>query len=562
MLETKEQKQYFTTAVVLIVVLSLVSLWHRQGPQPVENRQNQAKNNEQFNAQAYLKYLETLKIDPKASKELFQQLITKEEIKEQVEKELGADQPIKTPKVSDSQIKISTKTGSEAIMDYFANTTGIALNFNAKTKNLSQELFSENQEAPSKILPEYEKAYKQLLAVEAPKEAAALHKDLVSSFISYGVFLEVSKNFAQDSSKDVWPEVYRNYAAINEVMGSYGQELNKIAEKYKLADAPILPYYAGADSNDQFRLIKTAHAFLGIGDVTITVGDIPRIIMDAIQEGLASSFSKFMGSYIEKFVAKIESNYMIANFLYYSDALVSGQYVNDYLNKYVADSLDRQIVKKMIPQFNCGKQDPNLKKVFEAKASEYLGFNPEEVSPNDPQYYEKMARVGSMFSRPDGFAWESIYEGMAQQAKSEAEKAAEKELTSPGLKTPRDTINKSINLSVNSIVSSERAALSSLMQLGSSNAKSFISSFVARLTENLMNKFVFRGAVANGSSVGVLKEQPTCLAATQLSVVVPSSVTQYETPLSPPSEDDLLLQQCERFPDACKPQVRGPVDGQ
>lgn len=562
MLETKEQKQYFITALVLIIILSVISIWQRPDFGLKNINQQQASNKEQFNPQDYLKYLETLKIDPKASKELFQQLITKEEIKKAVEKELGTSQPIKLPEIYNGQIKVSAKVGSKAISDYFANTTGIVLNFNAKTKNLSQELFGENPEAPAKIILEYQKTYEQLLAVEAPKEAVTLHKNLISSFISYGNFLEVSKNYAQDPNKNIWREVYANYAAINEVMESYGSELNKIAEKYKLSTAKFLPNYARAESSGKFELIKTAHAFLGIGDVTITVGDIPRLIMDAVQEGLAASFSTFMGSYIEKLVAKIESNYMIANFLYYSDALVSGQYVNDYLNKYVADTLDRQIIKKMIPQFNCGKQDPNLKKIFEAKSREYLGFNPEDVSPNDFDYYNKMAKVGSMLAQPDGFAWKSIYEGMAEQAKTEAEKAVEKELTSSGLKTPRDIVNKSISMSINSIISSERAAVSSLMQLGSSNAKTFISGFIAKLTENLMNKFVFRGAVSNGSAIGVLKEQSTCLAATQLSVVIPSGATLYQAPPPAPNEDDLLLQQCEKFPDACKPQVRGPTSGQ
>jgi hypothetical protein len=90
--------------------------------------------------------------------------------------------------------------------------------------------------------------------------------------------------------------------------------------------------------------------------------------MDAIKEGLRSAFVSFMGTMLNKLIAKIESNYMIANFLYYSDALVAGQYTDDYLNKYVQLQSDRQIIKRFIPQLSCGRNTADLRPVFEAKA--------------------------------------------------------------------------------------------------------------------------------------------------------------------------------------------------
>ena len=262
--------------------------------------------------------------------------------------------------------------------------------------------------------------------------------------------------------------------------------------------------------------------------------------MDAIEHELVNSFSQFMGSFMDKMLTRLEQNYKIANFMYYSDALVSVQYVNDYLNKYVSDDFDKQIVKKLIPQFNCGKNDPNLKLVFQKKAQDTLGFDPEEVSPSDPEYYTKMAKVGNFLTNPDGSGWGMIYEDMANQAKSEAESAAEKELVSPGLKTPRDTIKKAITSSVNNIISAQRAGMQSIMQLGISNAKSLVSGMVGKITENLITKFVFKGAAADENALGVLKEQSTCLASAQISPVVPSTVTPYVEPPAPPSEDDLI----------------------
>ena len=556
MLETKQEKQYFFTALILIIILSIVSIWSRSNTQN-QPASNQQAGNELSNSQAYLKYLETLKVDSNASKALFLELFTQEDIRKEVELELKTDQPIKQPVISSSSISLSGKKGSAALTDYLANSTGIILQFNAQTKDASANLFSDDLTASTKVLSEYQKTFKELAAVGTPKEAVEMQKQLLAAFTTYGKFLQESKDYSQNTGQDIWPNVYFDYAAINDAMAAYNRELAKLSTQYNLSLTSIKPYYAAQQEGTQnkFALIKTANAAFGIGDVSITIGDIPRIIMDSVEQGLASSFAQFMGSFIQKFVAKIESNYMIANFLYYSDALVSGQYVSDYLNKYVDSSMDREVIKKLIPQFNCGKLDPNLKTVFQAKATEYLGFNPDSVSPSDPNYYQKMAKVGNFMASPQG--WQSYYEDLANLAKSEAEKAVEKELTSNGLKTPRDTVNRSISNSINSIVSSEKAAISSMLQIGASNAKTLISSFVAQLTQSLMNNFVFRGATNVNGSIGVYKEQSTCLAAAQMQVVLPTATVQYQAPAAAPTKQQVITQECEEYPEMCTQQIRG-----
>ncbi|MCL5008760.1 MAG: hypothetical protein M1400_00260 [Patescibacteria group bacterium] len=542
MLETKQQKQYFAVALVLVVVLAGVTFWNRPSFRYQEIKVAN-KNNPAVDQVAYLKYISSLQIDPAASKELFQQIITQDDIKKEVEADLKVDQPIVTPAVPDNDIKLSNKSGSQAVTDYLAATTGIAMNFNNKTKDESSQLFNGDPAVVSQTTAQFQKSYQELAQAQVPREAVPMHKALLTSFLAYGRLLDAAKNYDPTSAAGTWPQVYQQYAVINDQTKAYSDELGKLTAKYNLADTTISPYYVEKDNegNKSFVFIKTAHAFLGIGDVTITIGDIPRIIMDAVKEGLVASFSQFMGSFLGKLVDKIESNYMVANFLYYSDALVSGQYMNDYLNKYVSDNLDRQIIKKLVPQFNCGKQDPNLKTVFEAQAGRYLGFDPTSVDPSDPNYYQKMAKVGDFLASPQG--WSLHYGDLADTAKGEAEKSAEQELTSSGLKTPRDAVNHTIASSINSIVSGEKAAIQGLIQLGISNASSFISSFVAQLTQQLTTKFVFRGAVTGNGTVGVLKEQPTCLATAQMQVVLPAVGTQYQTPPPPPSQDQVLLEQ-------------------
>ena len=546
--KTKTQKQYLIAAIILIVILSLVSLWHRPRFRYIDTTDYTKTQTSQLDAAAYLKYLENLKVDPKASKQLFEQLFTEEDIKKEVETALKTNQPIRSPQIPENDIKSVNQSGQQSVVKYLASITGLTLDFNSKIKEANKALFSKDLESDEAILDEYNNTLKKITNVEVPKEILSLHKDLLVSFLSYGRLLETSKSYANGSNEDPWPDVYNEYAVVTEKMKAYQAELEKISDKYKLSSITITPSYVEEQQSEQnkFALVKTVHAFLGVGDVTITVGDIPRIIMDAVQEGLTTAFGQFMGGFLQKMIVKIEQNYLIANFLYYSDALVSGQYVNDYLNKYVDSSLDRKIIKKFIPQFNCGKQNEDLRPVFKAKAQEYLGFEPEDIDPKDPQYFQKMAKVGSFMASENG--WRLYYEDVAQQAKSEAEKAAEKELTSSGLKTPRNTMEGAINLSISSLVSAQQANLNAIMQLGISNAKSFIGRFVAQLTQTLVTQFVFRGATVSGGTVGVFKEQSTCLAAAQLQPIIPVSISTYQEPAAPPTQEELLEEECSMLP--------------
>ena len=491
-------------------------------------------------------YLNSLQISPAASKELFQQIITKDDIKKEVQQSLQTNQAIVQPQIDVKNIKISSVSGQKAILDYLTNSVGPVLVFNKQTGDLNKSLFDGTSDAGTSILSQYQTLQSDLAKVLVPKEALSLHKDLLASFAAYSSLLKVSDSFAAQKNTNPWPEVYAAYASINQSNAAYKKDFDVLQKKYQLAEAPPLHYFAQAPKPSGFTLIPKAQAFLGFGDVTITIGDIPRIIMDAVKEGLVSSFSQFMGQFLDKMISKIESNYIISNFLYYSDALVAGQYTDDYLNKYVPDSLDRSIIKTFIPQLSCGSH-PNLYPVFQAKADEYLGFDPNTLDPKDPNFYQKLARIGDFMSSPQG--WQLYYQDLASQAESQAQQSVDRELSSSGLKTPRDTANGAISASINSIVSAEQASFGALFQLGISNADSVISSLVTELTQNLVNKFVFSGAVANNGNgqIGVLKDQPTCLAAAQFKLILPISPTQYQTPQSAPSADDLFQQQCAQL---------------
>ncbi len=549
MLETKSQKVYFGVSMVVVLVLVCITVFQKSDFR-YKDTTDYAKLQQQSEAEqkAYAVYLASIQTDPVASQELFQSILTQADIRQEVEAQLKTSQPVVLPTVDQKTLNLTSASGQKAVEAYFTAAIGPLVAFSQNTSDLNKQLFTDPNSAAT-ISKEYNQAFRKLTAAPVPKEALPAQTALVSAYISYGRLLDLSKQYTSGQNTQPWADTYQNYAAINQSFQAFTAAYNQLVGKYHLADETI--YYA-QKSGSHFVLIPEARAVFGLGDVTITVGDIPRIIMDTVQQGLVSSFTQFMASFLEQMVQKIESNYKIANFLYYSDALVSGQYANDYLNKYVDSSLDQNIIKQLIPQFSCNKQNQNLKPIFQAKASQYLGFDPSSLNPSDPNYYQKLASVGNFMASSNG--QELYYQDLAAQTESAAQAAADRELTSNGLKSPRDALNGGIATSVNAIAGGEQASLNEIMQLGNSNAGSFISQFVAQISQTLFTKFLFSGATVSPrspSSGGVLKEQATCLAAAQLAPIVPITGTPYQQPPPAPTTQSLLNQACAQLPGGC-----------
>lgn len=250
----------------------------------------------------------------------------------------------------------------------------------------------------------------------------------------------------------------------------------------------------------------------------VVVHDIPSDIREGIKSGLESAFTQFASAYLSQLLTKIESNYKIANFLYYSDALVSGQYLQDYLNKYVPNSLDQRMILTFIPQFNCGK-NIDISQQLQQNAINYLGFDPKNLSPDDPNFSQKLSRMGDFLASPSG--WNAYYQDIAAQTENAAEKAAQEEITSSGIKSPHDA-NGDIASSVNSIVQSEASGILSSLNLGTEHPDDLVGQMASGLTFTFIKNFAFKGAV--------FKEQATCLNATQIQPIEPVQNQAYSAP--------------------------------
>jgi hypothetical protein len=261
--------------------------------------------------------------------------------------------------------------------------------------------------------------------------------------------------------------------------------------------------------------VLQAQAFTipGAPQPVIIISDIPNSILEGIKVGLASAFTRFASNYLANMLSKLEENYKIANYLYYSDALVSGQYLQDYMSKYVPNATDQKMLLAFIPQFSCGNNTDVTAKLKQL-SRDYVGYDPATLDPSDPQYNQKLARLGNFLASPSG--WQAHYQDLASQAESAAQQAAQNEINSPGLKAPRDNAGQ-IVASVTSLAQSEAASLISSLALGTQNPDSVVGQLASSLTYAFVNKFVFKGAV--------FREQATCLSSVQLQPVAPSTTT-------------------------------------
>jgi hypothetical protein len=536
MLETKEQKQYFAGSLVLIVILTAISFWHKPNLTLKPNPPAPAKTAFDYNA-----YLAAIKTDPVASQKLFEQVVDEQQVRVAIEEALKTDQKIIVPTIEESKVKISSTTGKQAVAEYLTAVGQLVSNFSGKTSEGFKSLFYSTQSLSQieNLIAENDALTASLYSANVPKEAGSFNRNLLVMLAANRDILTLAKSYKTDPTVDPWPKFYNNYTVVNDSLANLQKELDVLDKKYQISQLPIYPHTAEAREN--IFGIKTAQAALGVGDTTIIIGNIPDAIRQALREALSAAFANFATQFLNKLITSIEDNYKIANFLYYTDALVSGQYTNDYLKKYVSNPLDRTLVTNFIPQFNCGAPK-DLKEALKAKADDYLGFDPQNVGPSDPQYYSKMARIGNFLSSPDG--WRLYYQDLAAQTQSEAEKAADRELLSSGLKSPRDAMGTQIAASLSTITSSVQAIMNAQLNLGVVNASEIISKLVSQVTYNLFNKFLFRGAV-------VYKEQSVCLAVPELKPIIPAQAAAYQDAQSV-NQQQIQDQECAKSPRGCQ----------
>lgn len=520
-LDANQKMTLLAVGVVLVFLVSLVlysNFSHKSKPKQAVDQSNFQEID--YNSY-YKRLLDSIQPDKEASKKLFKEVVSEEEVKRQIETDLQAKRQIPMPEVTAKELQLSSQVGKEAIVAYFRSIAPSLKDHWVSIKPITEKSYQPETSSSDleMALGKTNLFIEALKSVPVPQEMKEFHSAELLAAYSYRNILEQGIAYKKGQLSVPWPEVYKQFVIAEQALDKADAEFLKIDKKYTIGAIALFPkdnYYARVM---EFFSTKKANAFLGAGDLVVVTSSIPDQIKDGIKKAFASAYGRYASQFLGSLINTIDKNFKIANYVYYADA-VKGQYIGSYLSKY-STQLDQEIVKRFIPQLTCGQnQNENLRPFLQTKAREYLGFNPSSISLDDPNYEAKMVKVGDFLSNPTG--WNMYYDQVAQQATSEAEKALDRELTSSGLKSPRDILGNQISASLNVVENSQVAALVASMQLGSVNAENLVSQLASSVLDSLANKFVFNGAV--------LQEQSVCTPIPVLNPIVPSDPAVYKSP--------------------------------
>lgn len=509
------EKNYFVVSIIAIVILSLLTFWsyspYRQKTKDASKETVAYENLSAAERQAiYDKFLKTTEEEREASKKIIQSAISEAEVRAMVEDKLDTKQKIVQPTLADSEIRITPRTGKDVVVDYFTRLAQPSSTFAIEASADSASSFVGTG---SKTVLEGQRDQavsfsKELRGLAVPKEAVAYHKSQILAVDRYVEMLDGVEKYAFDSLDDPWSKTYRDYSILDTQTANIQSEYGALNQKYALTEAlsKIAIQPATQDQRNVFDTIlglKQAEA-IGFGGFVInfTVGDGIRTIRDFWEDFVSTLFANFISQFLQLMIQKLDETFKISNFLHYSDALVT-KYAPDYLNKYVSDPVDRAIAQRFIPQINCGKDNSDLKAIFDAKAQDYLGFDPNKPDPNaSPE--KALDNLRKLYdSYASSYGQENKFLAIGGAAATQGFVAGGNELLSSGYKTALSEAGKGINTALAKVQGSVTAAIDKALGFGSGNTKSTAALIAASITQALINNFVFKGGF-------VLQDQATC----------------------------------------------------
>ncbi len=522
-------RNYTLGFIILTVVVLAVSLILEPASLLYKDKTDyeaQRRLAEQEN-QRYAQLLASVNPNYEASQQLLQKIASEDIVRAQVEAELRPNQPLSLPQVSASDIHLASRDDRDATINYLNGLGSIISNYNQNVSPKLISVYSDNPDvgAIQQAQISTTALVQNLRGVQVPPSSKDLHLAQIAAYQKYSEFLTTAKSYADNPTASPWSSVYGQYAAISNRLDVVHTQYDKLQKQFALNDESFTP--------EGLVFIKTAQA-------QFSVVDIWSSAWEGIKVGLAKAFAHFAISMLDKLVAHIEKNFAIASQLYYNNEL--GRYYSvEYMKKFVSDPLDQSIIQKFLPQYFCvNPTATELKQIFIAKAAENRATDI-VLDPADPQFLQKLARLGGDEKNYPEW-WESYYQGLAAQTEAQAQNAANNEVTSPGLKSGRDLINGQITKTLSSIFNVQEAAISGVIQLGTSNADNPVSQIVSGIVESLVNKFVFTplGGSSSGGGIGVIAEKNVCLTVPKLKPITSVPATSggggnTDTPPVPPT---------------------------
>ncbi|MBL8031624.1 MAG: hypothetical protein JNK33_04860 [Candidatus Doudnabacteria bacterium] len=437
-----------------------------------------------------------------------------DQVSQEIQRDLGVGKPAVTPIVQESRFKVVDTASENDISDY---ATKAVEKINTYYESMATDWPAILTATPDPVLAQgaatgAKKLVDSLYSLPVPKPAVGLHRAIVAGAVVHQDMVVNTNNVARGiQPRGAQWRVIPTFLASRAELDNLDREIQKLT----LAYGDIQLGNVATASSDFFNVAQA-------GIPVSVVADIPRILEQFLRSLLGTLVLNFIKDRITSLVENLEKNFTVANFLYYTDAVINTKYGNDYLKKYVPKTQDQEMIKKFLPQFNCGKQNADeLKRNLRAKAVEYLGFDPSiPLDTTSPKFWTDLSRTADLQGDEPGY--QRLYKALAVVAEGQAKEASVLEQTSTtGKKSPLDEqLSKGITKSVDYISKKIEAALNSVFNIAPTNATTGgpgFSAFVVNIVLGIINQLVIKGAT--------IKEQAACVAVPVLNPIIPGDFT-------------------------------------
>ncbi len=549
-----QQKALIVVSVLAVVVLLATTFF--SNPQylfNVSEEEKQAIKQHQESIKSAYRYPPESNVDQEASEAVWRQIFSVSDIDAEIIREIGADKRYSPPRLSETDL-LSTDDGTEkAVVEYSKKLLGAVNKFQASSAPLLNESWGDGAD-PSSVYALAQITKETLSEVRdlpVPAPARTLHLAVLKGLAPYNELVRdqdlATRNLLPRGSR--WTKTTNTYLAMQDSVAEMKTGVVAI-QNYFGKDLVL-----NQDAESNFA-VKTAHAFLpGTGVPVNVTSDLPAWWELLMRDMIGIAVSDFVKDTVSKYVKKTQSQFLVTNYLYYSDALVNSKYSNDWLKKYVSNQKDRDIIKELLPQFSCGNvNEEDVRKQLRDKALEYLGYDPKKIDPTDPNFYTLLLKASNPNSTSAAISEEGALlfnQSMATVVQAEAKRSAQLELLAPGKKVPvTNELDPKIAKALSDIDAEIRSALNSIFGIvepASATTGGYgFGAYVINAVKSVIKLFGISNAV-------VLNEQKICVKTPVFAGVVPPEMG------GDGSAAGLL--DCFKDPNACADKYGTPNDG-
>jgi hypothetical protein len=229
MYNLSEKQRNIIAGIVLVLILSALSWWNRtdRGDKPGAISSDE---------QNFIVTDDGIVTDLRASQQVLGEVVKLEDIKREVNSDLGTDRQIEIPEISDSALRITKVNTAQGIAIYANSVEAIVDDYRIKSSGFIDELYSDEitNEEIDRALKDIGDAIRNLYAISVPRDAVEFHKAAINMFVANENLVEEAKRYKANPTEEIWTSVYYQYGVANEVYKVMEKNFLALKQKYGL----------------------------------------------------------------------------------------------------------------------------------------------------------------------------------------------------------------------------------------------------------------------------------------------------------------------------------------